>query len=132
MSKKRRVRRRMERTATSVIGRLHKLGNEAKRLTAWRADLVREIGGEESLTVGKREIVEQAVRLKLALDRADLDTTQATLDTSQSTTLRRSLLYTLKLLGVAADRRVNPVKPRSRLSEIREEYATGKRGQRAG
>ncbi len=126
--KKQRNRQGDRRLKLTIVEKLYAGSGEAKRLAAWRADLVREIGGEEALTVAKRETVEQACRIKLALDRADLAPNLKALDMERSTSLRRALLYTLKLLGLTADRRVTPVRPRSRLAEIRDEYAQGKRG----
>lgn len=118
MTEKKRNRTSDRRLKLTIVERLYKGSGEAKRLAAWRADLIKELGGEDALTVAKRETVEQACRLKLALDRADLSPTLDRLDMERSTTLRRALLYTLKLLGLSADRRVTPVRPRSRVQEI--------------
>ena len=112
-----------KRLKLNIVERLYRGSGEAKRLKQWQADLIREIGGEP-LTVAKRELVEMATRLKLAVDRADLKPTLKALDLGDvhAVALRRALMFTLKLLGLTVDKRVVPVKPQSKVSQIREQY----------
>ena len=58
-------------TTLTAIDELDPRTSEALALKAWRADLLNDLGGEEGLTLMARELVEQATRLKLYLDRMD-------------------------------------------------------------
>jgi hypothetical protein len=58
-------------TTLNVLDALDARTSECAALKTWRADLIRDLGDEKDLPLMARELVEQATRLKLLLDRMD-------------------------------------------------------------
>jgi len=58
-------------TTLNVIDALDARTSESVAIKKWRADLLNDLGGEKDLPLMARELVEQATRLKVLLDRMD-------------------------------------------------------------
>jgi hypothetical protein len=99
---------------------------ETRALRRWRADLVKDLGGADKLTLMQRELVEQAVRLKCYLDRADEPHLKSNVTVpTRDRTYRKMLLHVLRLLGLEPTKATSTPtkKPVPSIDDLRKKYA---------
>ncbi len=121
----------------AIVEALDRRSFERKALAAWQKAVIAELGGEKAISAIHGELVEQATRIKLELDRQDRRAFQtkcrkAFHDTR--TTLRRQLSGLLKALNIADAALGRTPRPRQvvpSLEDIAQRYA-GKNRPRKG
>ena len=121
-------------TTLTVIDELDPRTSECVALKAWREDLLKDLGGEEGLMLMARELVEQATRLKLYLDRMDAPTLPRRSETvaphrDRRMQVRKMLVDVMARLGMDPAKKSDPGKKSNvtSLDDIRARYAKKRR-----